>query len=181
MYHNIIFLYLDILTKFLIYRPTRIAVALIIIPFMPSSNIFPIGFVVADRILYIPAIGYSLLLSIGFHNLYVRQKHAAKAILIFIGMLYICRSNQRIIDWQSDFSLFQSAIRVNPYNAKIYYNLGAICLQNNEYEQALIFIKKANELAPKQPSTLNNLANAYRHLSNHKKAIQYYLEALELT
>ena len=41
-----------------------------VIPFIPASNIFfPVGFVVAERILYLPSMGFSLLVALGFEVL----------------------------------------------------------------------------------------------------------------
>lgn len=41
--------------------------ALLIMPYVPASNLFfPVGFVLAERVLYLPSIGYCLLVSIGF-------------------------------------------------------------------------------------------------------------------
>ena len=43
---------------------------MIILPFLPASNLFfPVGFVVAERILYIPSMGYCLLVSLGYYSL----------------------------------------------------------------------------------------------------------------
>lgn len=39
-----------------------------LLPFVPASNLlFPVGFVVAERILYLPSMGYCLLVAIGFN------------------------------------------------------------------------------------------------------------------
>ena len=47
------------------------AVAWLILPFIPASNIFfPVGFVVAERILYLPSMGFSFIVSIGFHRFF---------------------------------------------------------------------------------------------------------------
>lgn len=44
--------------------------SLMIIPFLPAANIvYPVGFVIAERILYIPSIGYCLLISIGLNKI----------------------------------------------------------------------------------------------------------------
>ncbi len=46
------------------------ALALMVIPFIPASNLFfPVGFVVAERILYTPSMGFSLLVALGFELL----------------------------------------------------------------------------------------------------------------
>ena len=51
-------------------RALLMSLALIAIPFLPASNIFfPVGFVVAERVLYIPSMGYCLLVSLGFNTL----------------------------------------------------------------------------------------------------------------
>lgn len=47
-----------------------IALALTVIPFIPASNLlFPVGFVIAERILYTPSLGFSLILAIGFRKI----------------------------------------------------------------------------------------------------------------
>lgn len=47
-----------------------ISIALIGLPFLPATNIFfYVGFVVAERILYLPSVGYCLLVALGFSKL----------------------------------------------------------------------------------------------------------------
>jgi len=43
-----------------------LALAWTLIPFLPASNLFfPVGFVVAERVLYIPSMGFCLLVALG--------------------------------------------------------------------------------------------------------------------
>ena len=50
-------------------------VSLLLFPFLPASNLFfPVGFVVAERVLYIPSMGFSLLVAVGFESLLARFK-----------------------------------------------------------------------------------------------------------
>ncbi|OQR67882.1 transmembrane and TPR repeat-containing protein 3-like [Tropilaelaps mercedesae] len=52
---------------------TAVAMALTLaaLPYLPASNLlFPIGFVVAERVLYLPSMGLSLLVAIGWNRLY---------------------------------------------------------------------------------------------------------------
>lgn len=55
--------------KLSIYRTAQMAYLWIIIPFMPASGLIKLGFVIAERTLYIPSIGYCLLISIGWAHL----------------------------------------------------------------------------------------------------------------
>ena len=44
------------------------AMFMTLLPFVPASNLlFPVGFVIAERILYLPSMGYCLLVAIGFN------------------------------------------------------------------------------------------------------------------
>ena len=47
-------------------RVVLFSLAMLIIPFLPASNLFlPVGFVVAERILYIPSMGLCILVPFG--------------------------------------------------------------------------------------------------------------------
>ena len=51
-------------------RATVIGLSMLLLPFLPASNLFfPVGFVVAERILYMPSMGFCLLVGIGFGKL----------------------------------------------------------------------------------------------------------------
>ena len=47
-------------------RIVLLALSMIIIPFIPATNLFfPVGFVIAERLLYIPSMGFCVLVSLG--------------------------------------------------------------------------------------------------------------------
>ena len=48
------------------------AISLLVLPFLPASNfLFPVGFVLAERVLYLPSLGICLLVAIGIDKLQV--------------------------------------------------------------------------------------------------------------
>lgn len=48
--------------------------AFVILPFLPATNLFfPVGFVVAERVLYMPSMGFCMLVAHGFSNLLDRM------------------------------------------------------------------------------------------------------------
>lgn len=120
---------------------------ILIIPFLPASNIFfNVGFVLAERILYIPSAGYCLLFAIGLQK-FCTQFSLPKASLLAYAMLIIllfARSWVRSNQWRNEKLLFQSALNVCPLNAKVHYNIaknaadaGNIVLAKLEYQEAL--------------------------------------------
>jgi len=51
------------------------SLALMVFPFIPASNLFfPVGFVVAERVLYAPSMGFCLLVAVGLHLLLQHTK-----------------------------------------------------------------------------------------------------------
>ena len=47
-----------------------LSLSLAVLPFMPAANLFfPVGFVIAERILYLPSMGFCLLVAIGYSKL----------------------------------------------------------------------------------------------------------------
>ena len=51
------------------------SLSLIVLPFVPASNLFfPVGFVVAERILYTPSLGFCMIVALGFDILTQNKK-----------------------------------------------------------------------------------------------------------
>lgn len=93
-----------------------------IIPFLPASGIVKLGFVIAERILYIPSAGFCILISMGWHQLCSysnRLKKLATVLLFFACAIFVLRTMQRAKEWRNESSLYGSALRVCPNNAKV--------------------------------------------------------------
>lgn len=143
-------------------------------PFLPSSHLISVGFVIADRVLYIPSLGYCLLIAFGIHSIMPKCVKIVRFFYVMLIIIFIARSNLRSIDWLNNLNLFTSAIRVCPNNAKIYYNLGQIHALNGDYNKSLEFNLIANELNPNNVGVLTNLGNAYRHVGNVQAAMEHH-------
>ena len=66
------------------------SLALIIVPFLPASNLFfRVGFVIAERILYLSSIGFCMLIVIGIRQICVNYpKHAQVNGFIIMVMIF---------------------------------------------------------------------------------------------
>ena len=121
---------------------TVIALSMLVLPFIPATNLFfYVGFVVAERVLYIPSMGYCLLVALGFHliddclrqkQLRLRQqqqkeRHRWKQLqasnslrllfrwgFVILLVVYSARTIQRNRDWHTEETLYRSGISVNP-------------------------------------------------------------------
>lgn len=126
-----------------------LAITLLLLPFLPAANIFfTVGFVIAERNLYLSVAGFSLLIAIGHnklshflvssrvtsteskHRKRQRQKDTNKAkingCILFMIIIFICKNVQRSCEWKDEETLYRSGLRVCPKNAKIYYNIAKL-------------------------------------------------------
>ncbi|XP_032517766.2 protein O-mannosyl-transferase TMTC4-like [Danaus plexippus] len=185
----ILYIYAVLFVKFVITngihsfpqaRLLIMSVVLISLPFLPASNIvYPVGFVIAERILYIPSIGYCFLIAIGANKI-VRKINRKVVICGFYAMIliYLLKSWNRSFDWRSEYDLFTNALNVCPLNAKVHYNVAKVAdaKQNNSW--ALAEYKEAIRLYPEYYQAMNNLANLLKNQNQYTEAELYLKNAL---
>ena len=107
------------------------AIILTIVPFLPASNLFfPVGFVVAERVLYLPSMGFCMLVACGaWHMINVSSSHSLRigvsAAMALLLVLHSVRTLERNRAWMSEDVLYSEAVRTHPTNAKMLHNLAA--------------------------------------------------------
>ncbi|KAJ0181217.1 hypothetical protein K1T71_003302 [Dendrolimus kikuchii] len=161
-------------------RLTFLALSLIVIPYIPAANIFyPVGFVIAERILYIPSAGYCLLIIIGFKKLCRKIRKLYQIIIIVLLLTtYALRSMQRSFDWQNEYKLFTQGLSVCPLNAKVHYNVAKVLDARHKTYLAIMEYKEAIRLYPEYYQAMNNLANLLKSQHQFREAENYLRTAL---
>lgn len=95
----------------------------LVLPFLPASNLFfYVGFVIAERILYLPSVGACLIVGTaisGFHQIARRHgsRRRGRAVLAATAILVSLMSAKTLLrnaDWFDEESLYRSALHVNP-------------------------------------------------------------------
>ncbi|KAG5668176.1 hypothetical protein PVAND_016126 [Polypedilum vanderplanki] len=161
-------------------RKILIALSLLIIPFTPAIGIIKLGFVIAERILYIPSIGFTILISIGIKRIAKLNKKVVYFAVSILVIFHCLKTHQRSLDWRTEQELFSSALKVVPNNAKVYYNIARISSENQKIDIAVKYYKRAIELHPNYESAHMNLGNLYRELNEYEKAKFHLLRAVEI-
>lgn len=93
---------------------------LMIASFLPATNLFAyVGFVAAERILYLPSVAFCLIVTMGFRRIVRRQKDEIRRALALASFLILLaslswRTYQRNNDWVDEEHLFRSAVGINP-------------------------------------------------------------------
>ncbi|XP_048863482.1 protein O-mannosyl-transferase TMTC3 [Brienomyrus brachyistius] len=159
------------------------ALAWIALPFIPASNLFfPVGFVVAERVLYIPSMGFCILVAHGFEIL-SHSRNLKKVSWFFMAAILTVHSVKtfnRNWDWESEYTLFTSALKVNKNNAKLWNNVGHALENQNHYEKALKYFLQATRVQPDDIGAHMNVGRTYKNLNRTREAEEAYLTAKSL-
>ena len=101
-----------------------LALAFLALPFLPATNLlFYVGFVVAERVLYLPSAGFCLLVALGGAKLWEWKRfRSVTCLCVFVVLVAFCmRTVLRNRDWYDEESLYRSAVTVNPPKGKTYF------------------------------------------------------------
>ena len=152
-----------------------ISLSLMVFPFLPASNLFfPVGFVVAERVLYLPSMGFCMLVAIGLWYLIQHRNSAtskiAKISLVSLLLLHSAKTLHRNGDWRSDRELFVSAIAINPHNGKLYNNLGHDYEGREDHVIAEGLFRRAVRAQPDDIGAYINLGRTLRALGQDQEA-----------
>ncbi|KRZ15072.1 Transmembrane and TPR repeat-containing protein 4 [Trichinella zimbabwensis] len=135
----------------------------LVIPFLPASNVLvSVGFVIAERVLYIPSLGYCLLIAYAFMKTVIEKpklSNWAKKLFWLMIIMFTLKSIMRSIQWQNEYTLYFSGLSVCPNNAKVHYNLAKVYADDGNKDKAYNHYLKSIILKPDYEQALNNLAN----------------------
>ncbi|XP_056653649.1 protein O-mannosyl-transferase TMTC1 isoform X3 [Monodelphis domestica] len=179
-----LFLVLHCLTAFKNLENNEVLVGLLflVFPFLPASNLFfSVGFVVAERVLYMPSMGYCILFVHGLNKLYTWLNRCGAATLmmstLLLLLLFSCKTVKQNEIWLSRESLFRSGVETLPHNAKVHYNYANFLKDQGRNGEAIFHYKTALKLYPHHASALNNLGTLTKDTTEAK---EYYQRALQL-
>lgn len=191
-------------------RVVMFSLALLIIPFLPASNLFlPVGFVVAERILYIPSMGLCILVPFGISILFGTQTKveedssthensdkmlvqktsrtswsfglsATGMVLVHsLLLLFAAKTVRRNSEWLNKEALARSGLKVNPTNAKIHVMLGNVLAKKGLLACEKHY-REALRLRPHYVAAWENLGLVLLNTDRAQEAEKCYLKALSI-
>ena len=159
-----------------------LAIAMIIVPLLPVLNlrVFHYEYIIQDRYLYLPSIGFCYLVSIAVMRLVRSQTRLGWIIYATVVLSFGISTVLQNRVWQGPVPLWQRAIYYSPNSWSTHYNLGLAYLGLKQYDQARTELMAAQRLNAQQATVLNNLALAQAGLGNIDDAIVTLKAALAI-
>jgi len=155
----------------LLYRWNRTAFFLAcfaFLNFVPASNLlFPIGTIMADRLLYLPSLGLLACLVLAVYAIAEKPKLAMLAPVVLGVMVagFAIRTWVRNPDWQSELALATHDVRVSPQSYKLHQLLATALFEsdpsNANIDQVIAEQDKSAAILDPLPPALSR-PDAYR-------------------
>ena len=161
------------------HRKLLFGLCVMIIPFIPASNLFfPVGFVIAERVLYIPSMGFSMMVAYGSwilianHTSHKSISNLTKAMVFLLLIAQSSKTFTRNLDWQDNLTLFTSALKVSKTSAKMWNFVGNTHYKAGNNTLAKPFFFKSIEINPLYASPHINLVRILKREENYTAAIK---------
>ena len=148
---------------------------MMVFPFLPASNLFfPTGFVIAERVLYLPSMGFCILVGWGiWHTLNrINTHYLIKAGVMYLLLIQAVKVVTRNRDWYSNSTLYHSSLRdpTCANNAKMVINLASVYAFTPNHSLAEALYRHAIDISP-------GYVHAYMDLGNLLQQQKKYVEA----
>jgi protein O-mannosyl-transferase len=143
-----------------------------------TANVFvPIGTIKAERLLYLPSVGWCL--ACGLLIAALRRRRALCALLIAaIVAVYGTRTWVRNADWRDEATLFSVTMLDAPDSAKAHYN-GAVALQRaGRLDEAIGHYRRALQIYADYAAAAYGIGHIHTLQGNDDAALHWYEEAL---
>lgn len=113
----------DVVERTRLLNVIIVATSFLIFPFLPATNaLCYVGFVIAERILYIPSVGFCLLLAEGASQIWQRSSDLGRKLLVALVIVQLCLFSFKTVlrnqEWQTEETLYRAGIEVNPPKGK---------------------------------------------------------------
>jgi tetratricopeptide (TPR) repeat protein len=158
------------------------SIAWFLITLLPASNIFPVNAYMAEHWLYLPSLGYFLILSkwITVGSEKKKTKYIAIACLLALLIFYSVLTIRQNEYWKDNIAFFKRTAQYNPNSARLFYDFGLAYDDTGKTEEAIAAYKRAIALDPSRALAYNNMAILYFQKGQRQEAISLFKKSLEI-
>jgi tetratricopeptide (TPR) repeat protein len=158
-----------------------------LITLFPVYNLIEIYHPLAERYLYLPIIGFCLVVPVVVHGLAMRRSANSKyangarlILLIALLSLYSAATIARNRDWQNNFVLWSKTVQSSPNSLVAHGGLGMAYLEREMLDEAAEQFEISIQLYPGDHKSQYNLGLVYHKKGDLKKALKYFKRSVEI-
>ncbi len=150
---------------------------------LPASNIYPLDCYMAERYLYLPAIGFFLILAKGLRDLYDFKEFkklsliCIVSIVVFYSFLTI-RQNTLLGE---PIVFYKTILRYSPNEKKALNNLGLAYSRKGGKEEAVRMFKRIIAIDAADSLAYANLGQVYLEMDKKEEALSVFKKSIKIS
>jgi tetratricopeptide (TPR) repeat protein len=158
------------------------AISWFFIAIFPVSNLFPLAFYMADHYLYVPSIGFFILVSRPLRNILQKKemRQFAAAGITIIAVFFAILTTLQTGYWVSARKFYERTLKYNPQSARMWANLGKEYGLMGDNSQAITHFEKALSIEPENEVAYSNLAILYYNAGRKDDALASCKKAMDI-
>ncbi len=129
----------------------------------PVANVFfPIGTIMAERLLYLPSAALCLIVGMAAAAAHGKMQSPGARVGLLLAIVSVVSAHAlatvvRNRDWRSEVRLFGAAVAASPHSAKARFNYGSALAESGDVKGARMMLESAVAIAPAYPEAHNLL------------------------
>jgi tetratricopeptide (TPR) repeat protein len=151
----------------------------------PTTSFFPLLDFAAERRLYLPSVGFFLVVLGVVSFLEGRHRKLVAATLVTVLLAYGVGTYRRSIVWADDLTLWQDTVKKSPEKARPWSWLGKVYDERGLVTQAqgawMEGVQFAEQESDEHATLLGNLGLSQARQKNYAQAVEYYEQALVIS
>ncbi|MEY4936746.1 MAG: hypothetical protein RIS64_3105 [Bacteroidota bacterium] len=159
--------------------------------FIVSNIVFAVGTNMAERFVFMPSIGFCLVISVLLTTLFKTKQFFILPIVILIALLFGLKTFIRNFDWKDDYTLFTTDVEISENSTKVQCSAGGQMIERAVKEnpknpnpivlqKAIQHLKKSIEIHPLNKNAYLLLGNGYFYLKEFDKSVETYQKTLQI-
>jgi tetratricopeptide (TPR) repeat protein len=161
----------------------RFAVALPLLTLSATANVFfAIGTIKAERLLYLPSVGWALLIGAAVAALLQQPRYRRVVALAFVLLVvaFAGRTWERNWDWANDWTLYRSMVESAPNSAKARNNYGVALQQDGQDAAAVEQFEAALAIYPEAEAAALGVGIARQRAGRVDEALVWFERAIAI-
>jgi protein O-mannosyl-transferase len=149
---------------------------------LPVSHLYPVNAYMAEHWLYIPSVGFFVLLAQILTALTEKKGLRWPVFILGAGLclFYSVLTFRQNNYWKEPIPFYERTLRYVPESPRLLVNLGALYSDAGRNDEAIALYKKAASINPLIAATHYNLGLVYYETGKKEEAIASFHKALEL-
>ncbi len=155
-----------------------------------SNIVFPIGTNMSERFLFMPSLGFCLILPYIIYKISKKGRVAFYATAV-LALAFSIKTISRNAVWVNDFTLFTTDVKTSARSAKVLNAAGGalqteaanekdVSKKNQMLQQAIVYLNEAVKIHPGYKNAYLLMGNSYYYLNDFDKSIEAYKKSLQL-